>query len=119
MRRYQLNGQTVLPLFKFWTTGNGYEYYDVLPGGEIVRLDQADFQPSGQWLLHSIKAHREPTILFAELTAQRVQTLDLLTKKGKPRWSVADIDHGTYREWGNRPIVGFYFYSDHDKGTSQ
>lgn len=120
IRRYCMTEQidsgnrtiVVAPIFKLWTTD--YKYFDILPNGDIVRLDQSDFRPSGQWKIVGITPNKGPIIPFDDLTADFVSTLKWQLKNGKARYSVVDYDHGTRRMWGNG-ISGIYFYKENER----
>lgn len=94
------------------TTPYGNRYI-VHENGDIQRTD-IDHEPSGQWKFRGIRNLRCSTL---SIPLENIpEFLDrkppLLFKNGNPRWTVMDIDHGTYREWGNTKyhgIASMYF----------
>lgn len=80
------------------------DYFDVTTSGNIVRLDQPDFVPSGQWRFLGLQhVQRSLFIPFAEVVRMLADgTLpNLAFKNGKPQFTVRDFDHGSVRVWGN------------------
>src|SRR3954470_10686195 len=81
------------------------EYYDITESGNIIRLDQPGFKPSGQWKLRGIVEARYGRMIARFQGMAIFDWLDekpeLLFKNGNPRYTIADFDHGTNRTWGN------------------
>lgn len=83
-------------------------YFDVTDDGNIIRLDQKDFKPSGQWKLRGIVDNRHRMVVhFPSLFNWLMMRPSLKLKNGKPRYHVADLDHGTNRVWGSG-IIGIW-----------
>ena len=82
--------------------------YKVNEKGEIIRLDQKDFKPSGQWIFRGLRHVKRTSefIPFSSITPQLLQEITLLYKNGKPQYTVEDLDHGTRRTWGNTAYHG-------------
>ena len=81
------------------------DQYHILENGDIVRLDQKDFQPSGQWKMlgiHHVKRNEFIPLNFIEPDANFPWTY----KNGNPQWTVVDVDRGTRRIWGNTKYDG-------------
>lgn len=77
--------------------------YIIHENGDIERTDIEGFKPSGDWKMRGIRSLRCSTLLIPleDIPAWLERKPPILFKNGHPRWTVADIDHGTYREWGN------------------
>jgi hypothetical protein len=79
-------------------------YYDILPNGDILRLDMPGFTASGQWkMIGLVPCNRSGLIpLSALLNGGWIKNLPALTyKNGNPVYTVRDFDHGTVRQWGD------------------
>lgn len=80
-------------------------YYDVTKEGHIIRLDQKDFQPSGQWRLVGIDPYNRNQfrefVPFKDIAKWLATKPDFKFKNGNPRYTVRDYDHGTIRNWGD------------------
>lgn len=84
-------------------TPHGNEYH-VTEKGEITYPDS---QPSGEWLMLGIEhVKRSEFIPLAQLTQEKLDSIELLYKNGNPQWTVRDRDHGTVRTWGNTKYHG-------------
>ena|ERR1700677_2253702 len=82
-------------------------YYDVTASGNIIRLDQPGFQPSGKWKLVAVVDRCGRTVArLADVLKWIESKPDFNLKNGKPRYTVADFDHGTNRIWGNADYHG-------------
>jgi len=84
------------------------DHYDVTASGNIIRLDQPDFEPSGQWKLVGLRHVKRTTeFIRFERIAEWLKTKPELTfKNGKPQYTVVDYDHGSRRVWGNTQYHG-------------
>lgn len=81
------------------------DIYKVNEKGEIMTKKSGSFSPT--WLfrgLSSVKSNE--FISFKDLTPERIKSIQLLYKNGNPRYTGADLDHGTRREWGNTTLHG-------------
>lgn len=90
------------------TTPYGNRYRIDGKTGNIRRMDQPDFVPSGQWRmigLVPVNASRCTTAL-ADITPEWLASHPLCYKNGNPRYTVMDFDHGTTRIWGNTKYHG-------------
>lgn len=77
--------------------------YDIYSDGSIA-LEGAD--PSNQWKMLGLShVKRSEFIPFSQL-AEKLPSLTLLYKNGRPQYTVRDLDHGTKREWGNTHYHG-------------
>lgn len=90
------------------TTPYGNSYY-VHDNGDIERTDMAH-TPSHQWKFEGI-ASTHPFSNHIRRGLEGLEALasgeiDTLYKNGRPRWTVADYDHGTSRVWGNSNYHG-------------
>lgn len=87
------------------------EYY-INENAEIYRKD---FGPSKQWIFRGIAKYdnfgNERKRISAEellaMSPNEVNSIDWNCKNGKGKWHVLDIDHGTYRIWGNPSFIQF------------
>jgi len=92
---------------KLYICTNYGNAYHILENGNIIRLDQKDFKPSGQWQLRGIcHIKKNWFISLADLFNGAFTGLELLYKNGKPQFTVADYDHGSNRIWGNSGVHG-------------
>lgn len=81
--------------------------YTVTLKGEIIRMDQPDFKPSGQWLFLGLEhVKRREFIPASAITPELLRELDLAYKNGNPQYTVRDFDHGSVRVWGNTQYHG-------------
>jgi hypothetical protein len=84
--------------------------YAIHGNGDIGYANQPDFVPSGQWKMLGIVPVRGGQwgrlIPLGEITPEWLAANPLLYKNGKPRFTVADLDHGTRRIWGNTRYHG-------------
>jgi hypothetical protein len=84
-------------------------HYHVTTSGNIIRLDQPDFVPSGQWSFLGLQhVKRSEFIPFADVVRMVANgTLPALSyKNGNPQFTVRDFDHGSVRVWGNTKYHG-------------
>jgi hypothetical protein len=87
------------------------DYYDITESGNIIRLDQHGFKPSGQWKLRAIVMatgfrFSDPVVQFENIFDWLETKPALLFKNGNPRYTIADFDHGSNRVWGNTKSHG-------------
>lgn len=83
-------------------TKYGDEYHVTEPEGNIIRLDQPGFKPSGDWKLLGIQhVLRSQFIPLNQLTDRTLLCLPLRYKNGNPQYTVRDLDHGSTRVWGH------------------
>ena len=91
--------------YLYLRTPHGDTYF-VHRDGTIERGDQPGASFPG-WQFRGIVrsgpgfAFGSGLIPFDQLTPERIRTLRLRYKNGRPRYTVADLDHGTARVWGN------------------
>jgi len=103
----------VKPLFRIAVrlTNIARQYFDVLPNGNILRLDQPGFE-SDRWKFVGLVERRGVFIPLGEITQEWKDKVEagqgFLDKKRQPRYTVRDLDCGTVRDWGNG-IVDIYF----------
>ena len=81
--------------------------YHIWENGNIKRLDQRDFVPSGDWTMLGIEHVKKSRFIPLADLFQSVPA-NLLYKNGKPQWTVRDLDHGSQRSWGNTRAHGVY-----------
>jgi hypothetical protein len=84
------------------------DQYHVNDKGEIIRLDQKDFKPSGSWLLLGLR-HTTCTqsfVPFDKIKHWLTSKPELLFKNGNPQWAIEDLDYGIRRTWGNTEYHG-------------
>lgn len=73
--------------------------------GELTQKDSSFY--GDRWLFLGLShVKRNEFIPFRDLTTDRIKSLSLLYKNGKPQYTVRDKDHGTVREWGNTRYHG-------------
>lgn len=90
------------------------DQHHVLDTGDIVRLDQPGFKPSGQWKMLGIKHVRRNEVMTLSQVRRAYGPSEvmpeakpaLLFKNGNPQWTMVDLDHGTKRVWGNTKYHG-------------
>lgn len=77
--------------------------YRIHPGGLIQRMDMPDFSPSDTWIMRGLVPvnMNRITVSVEQITPQWLAEHPLTYKNGNPRYTVADLDHGTRRVWGN------------------
>lgn len=78
------------------------EYYEITEAGNIIRMDQTNFQPSDKWKLRGLANNRGHLIIpfdaIAEWMRRGKPGIKLVNRS--PRYFIADFDHGTDRVWG-------------------
>lgn len=84
---------------------DGRETYRVSPFGCISR-ECLGWRYSGSWTMRALVQHDNfgnvtARVEFANLAAFIGGKPNLTYANGKPRWHVADMDHGCPREWGH------------------
>ncbi len=57
--------------------------------------------PSGEWKLRGLTDRYGRVVVPFDQLAAKLPTLDLFYKNGKPRYMIADLDHGTSRVQGS------------------
>jgi hypothetical protein len=91
-------------------TPYGDRYY-IHANGDIERTDSPGFKCSGQWRFVALAyaegrgmgaGHRAPVTLADLADGLAPATY----KKGTPRYTVIDFDHGSHRVWGNTRAHG-------------
>ena len=92
--------------------GDGYYIHD---DGAIERMD-GKWRPSGSWRFNYLAR----TDGFAFGSRANVSLADIANgtapcryKNGSPRYTVADIEHGTARVWGNTKHHGISYVCWH------
>ena len=81
--------------------------YHIYENGNIKRLDQPSFVPSGDWKMLGIEHVRRSCFIPLADLFEHIPA-NLLYKNGKPQWTVRDLDHGSQRSWGNTRAHGVY-----------
>lgn len=97
------------PKFRIHVSDRGY--FDIMPNGDIVRLDIEGFKPSGQWkLVALVDRYNRRVINFDDMNAESIAALgDLNFKNGKGKFRVMDFDHGSHRIWGTTGKLSIWF----------
>lgn len=106
MRKFEIqimNGE------RFFIHENGSIERADMPGQFIHQHGRTE---GSQWLLRGIcqinRGLYSPRLVvaFENLESWVKSGPQMLFKNGKPRFTVADLDHGTYRVWGNTDYRG-------------
>jgi hypothetical protein len=84
------------------STPYGDHYNIDLANGNIWQ-DRDEIEPSGQWKFAGFAHVKRNTFISLEKIQRDPALLSHIKtwKNGNPQWTVADIDHGTSRIWGN------------------
>ena len=91
-------------------TTHQYNRFIVNDKGEITQFPGVFKQPefSGEWRMMGLQHVKRSEYIPLTKLAERLPTLTLLYKNGKPQYTVVDLDHGTRRSWGDG-VSSLYF----------
>jgi hypothetical protein len=84
------------------------------PDYRRINMETGAINECSQWIFEGFRhvKHRQDFIPRSQVTKQLVEDLfstdKLFYANDKCQYAVVDNDHGTIREWGNRPIRIFF-----------
>jgi hypothetical protein len=89
------------------------------PYGDAYKINSSGFisklgvEPSENWRMLGLMPVQcwqlYNLIPLKEITPEWIETHGVLYKNGNPRYTVADIDYGTTRVWGNTRVHGVQY----------
>lgn len=101
------------PMYKtYYVDSDGCITYDMqyTTRSPLVRM-----KPSDQWKMVGVRHVRKNIFIpLAELTAEKIASIEWRYKNGNPQFTVEDLDHGYRRTWGNTKHHGIKWISRDD-----